>query len=199
MFVSIVRFFNLVVLTVSFLLSVAHAADNKQAYYRSFWSPTYHGKLLDYCLPDKKQCGTKVADQYCQMMGYDKSSKSTIAYNVGVTQYLGACTGCKSWMCNGFQRISCVAKTLHKPTKDYYFRSKKYVVPRFNHYRVDWCYKDGKGCGKQAAFSFCRRMGYMHEQGYTIEAHVAATRALGNQRLCFGDDCNAFKSITCYR
>lgn len=195
----IVRFFGTLFLTACFFLSAAHASDNQQSYYRSFWSPTFHGRSLDYCLPAQKECGSAVADRYCRLMGYDKSSKSTIAYNVGLTNYFGGCSGCKGWTCNGFKRISCVAETRHKPTKDYYFRSKKFVFPRFNHYRVDWCYKNGQDCGKRAAFSFCRHMGYMREQHYEKESHVAATRAIGNQRLCFGDDCNAFSSITCYR
>lgn len=195
----ITKLFYVLSLIFCCLINVAHATHKNEEYYRSFWNPKYHGKLLDYCLVDKKQCGTIVADQYCKMMGYDNSTQSTIAYNVGLTNYLDTCIGCKGLNCNGFMRITCSAKTRHKPIRDYYFRMRKYVFPRFNNYRIDWCYENGHGCGKRAAFSFCRRMGYMRESAYIKESNVAATKALGNQRLCFGKDCNAFKSITCYR
>lgn len=176
-----------------------HAANDQQNYYRTFWNPQYHGKMLDYCLQDKKHCGEPVANQYCRAMGYDKSNQSTIAHNVGVTRYFATCKECKAWNCNGFKRITCVAKHLHKPPRSYYFRARQFVYPRFNHYRIDWCYTPGKGCGERAAFSFCRRMGYSKTQHFEKESRVVATRALGNQQLCFGDQCNGFKSITCYR
>ncbi len=168
-------------------------------YYRTFWEPQYRGKLLDYCLSDNKTCGREVADGYCQAMGYDKSTKHIKAYDVGMTHYFAACIGCKAWNCKAFKQITCVARHLHQPIRPYYFRARQFNYPRMNHYRIDWCYKSGKECGKRAALSFCRRMGYSKASDYQKDTHIGATRTLGNQRLCFGEQCNGFKSITCYR
>lgn len=178
---------------------MAASSSQLENYYRTFWSPQYRAKPLDYCLADKKNCGKVVADRYCQTMGYDKSTKHVVAYDVGVTNYFATCIGCKGWNCQAFKQITCSAKHLHQPTRPYYFRARQFVYPRFNHYRVDWCYESGQGCGERAAFSFCRRMGYSKAKNFQRDPHIAATRALGNQRLCFGESCNGFKSITCYR
>lgn len=180
------------------LCAMANAA-NQANYYRTFWNPQYHAKRLDYCLDDKKTCGKAVANRYCQAMGYDKATEFTIAYDVGVTHFFETCVGCKGWNCQSFKKINCVAKHLHEPTRPYYFRYREFAYPRFNHYRIDWCYQQQQGCGKRAAISFCRRMGYSKATSYTKETHVRATRALGNQRLCFGEQCDGFKRVTCYR
>ena len=122
-----------------------------------------------------------------------------IAKRWGMTHYLGTSIRCTGWTCSGFKLIRCVAKTTHQPPKAYHYRSRSFVFPRFNHYRVDWCYKAGQGCGQRAAYSFCRRMGYAKVSVYNKEEHVLATRAIGDQKLCFGSLCTGFGNITCYR
>lgn len=179
---------------------VGIAASVSEVYAHDFWAPNYHGKRLDFCLSTKVQCGQAVANSYCQMLGYDAAERFTIDYNLGMTSYLDSKKCCKGWECKGFKLIRCTAKTLHQPKRSYYYRSKRFVKPRFNHYRVDWCYQNGQGCGERAAYSFCRRMGYSKMTTFIKEERLAATRALGNQRLCIGKEkCTGFVSITCYR
>ncbi len=182
-----------------FLLGTSHAGSHDQNYYRTFWYPAYHGHRLAYCAAPDKACGLSVANQYCQLMGYERANQQEIDYHVGRTQALGSCTPCKGWQCNGFMLIRCVGKLTHNPVSIYYYRSQEFVFPRYNHSRIDWCYEDGKGCGQRAAYSFCRRMGYTSAQKYKIQQHVSQTMALGNHKLCVGSECNAFSSITCHR
>jgi len=181
------------------LLCNAHAGNRDQNYYRTFWNPAFHGARLAYCLSGDKQCGLPIANQYCQLMGYEKAVQQVIDYNVGEAQYFNCRKPCRGWQCNGFSLIRCVGKITHKPASVYYYRSQEFVFPRFNHNRVDWCYEDGKDCGHRAAWSFCRRMGFEREQSYKIQHHVSQTRAIGNHKVCVGDACNAFSSITCHR
>ena len=181
------------------LICPAKAGHHDQNFYRNFWNPTFNVQRLNYCSLDGKVCGLNVAHRYCNMMGYEKASEAIIDYNVGVTHYLLTNARCTGWQCNGFMLITCKNKFHHQPAKDYYYREQRFTFPRFAHYRVDWCYNNGKGCGKRVANSFCRRMGYRYAQGYKKEAQIAATKALGNQRLCFGGACNGFSEITCYR
>lgn len=175
-----------------------HAAGQNKAY-RNFWHPTFQGERLDYCTVDGKECGKVVANRYCQMLGYDYSSQNVIAYNVGLTHYLGAKAQCKGWRCNGFMTIGCSIGLSHSPPKPYHYREKRFVRPRFNDYRVDWCYDRGKGCGARAAHSFCSRLGFMQAKRFNKEINVSATKAIGSQELCFGNQCSAFESIVCFR
>ena len=133
------------------------------------------------------------------MMGYTRADQHAIDHNVGLTHFLSSSGRCMGWSCNGFKIIRCVANLNHNPPKAYHYRYKKFVYPRFEHYRVAWCYDGRRGCGRRAAFSFCRRMGYLQASGYRIERAVAATKAIANQKLCFGKACNAFSVIMCYR
>ena len=154
---------------------------------------------LNYCSLDGKECGLAIANKYCQTLGYEKADEAIIDYNVGLTHYFMSSAKCKGWGCNGFTLITCVGKFSDHLAKNYYYRSQRFVFPRFDHYRIDWCYKNGEECGQRAAYSFCRRMGYMNAQYYKKQEHVAATKALGNKKLCFGENCSGFSSITCYR
>lgn len=188
-----------VILALSIMTMNAYANSQPNNLYRNFWLPTYHGCRLNYCTLDAKSCGLSVASRYCQMMGYQRADQQLIDYNVGLTNIIDSRATCKGWRCNSFKTIRCVANLNHKPPAPYHYRYRKFVYPRFEGYRVDWCYEGKNGCGHRAAFSFCRRMAYLNARSYRIEKSVAATKAIGNQKLCLGKQCNAFKLITCSR
>lgn len=191
------------ILTLGLILgvSICTAKPNarEEIAHRDFWHPTYHIQRLNYCLLDGTTCGFKVANEYCRLMGYCGTDQAEIDYNVGLTHYLHSNATCKGWRCHGFKVIRCVNKIIHKPAAPYYYRSKRFDVPRFNHYRVDWCLEKNKGCGSKAAVSFCRRLGYMQAGGFKQQDHLPATKTLGSQELCFGGACIGFREITCYR
>lgn len=180
-------------------LGQANASDKQHKAFRTFWHPTFLGERLDYCTVDGSACGKVVANRYCQMLGYDFSTQNVIAYNVGLTNFLASRVQCKGWRCNGFMAISCATGLSHYPPKPYHYREKQFADPRYNDYRVDWCYKQNKDCGARAANSFCSRMGFMQAKHFIKETQVSATKSIGSQELCFGNQCNAFKMIVCYR
>lgn len=199
-------FAYLQILLVLFSVEVFAAQQGSLTYYRDFWSPRYHGELLNYCLVTQNACGIEVADKYCVIMGYQKATKSLIANNVGLTKYLDGCNFCgkskricKGWNCNGFKLIRCANNVEHFPVQAYAYRERTYVLPRVEKYRIDWCYENGKGCGKKVANSFCRRLGFARAINYKQDIAVYASREIGDGRLCFGDSCKGFSSVTCYR
>ncbi|KTD29424.1 hypothetical protein [Legionella maceachernii] len=181
------------------VISNTYAANRSNYFYRNFWLPTYHGERLNYCTVDSKHCGLPVASRYCQMMGYLRADQQVIDYNVGLTNFISSSMRCKGWRCNGFKTIRCVADLTPIPPKPYHYRFRRFVYPRFEQFRVAWCYDGQRNCGRRAAFSFCRRMGYLRASRYALQQNIAATKAIGNQKLCFGHQCNAFAYITCYR
>lgn len=190
----------LVVCSLSLLLiDTSCAAARSKNFYRNFELPTYHGVRLNYCTLQNKECGMAVATRYCQMMGYAHADQQIIDHNVGLTNFLSSRARCIGWRCNGFKTIRCVARLTHRPPKPYHYRLRKFVFPRYEQYRVDWCYDGKRGCGQRAAFSFCRRMGYLQTRQYAMQNKVTATKAIANQKLCFGNECNGFEYITCYR
>lgn len=159
----------------------------------------FNGQRVNYCALDGKECGLAIANRYCKILGYEKATVAIREYNVGVTHYLLTRARCRGWRCNGFKLITCAGHFHFTQPPHYYYRSNRFVFPRFNHYRVDWCYKNGQGCGQKAAYSFCRQMGYLRVENYKKEEDVSATKAIGNQKLCFGRACKGFSSITCNR
>lgn len=183
----------------AFLIIGGVNAKEEGEAYRDFWLPTYHGERLNYCSLDGKLCGRAVATRYCKMMGYLRANQQIIDHNVGCTHFMPLTVQCKGWRCNAFKKIRCVANMSHKPPQSYHYRLRRFVYPYFNNCRVAWCYDGQKGCGRRAAFSFCRRMGYLGVRRYAIQSKIAATKAIGNQILCFGNQCKAFDYINCYR
>jgi hypothetical protein len=191
---------NLLFILAMLILHSTYAVQHSQRFYRNFWQPTYHGQRLNYCMVGGVNCGFPVANRYCQMMGYTRADQQIIAHNVGLTHYIACPMRCKGWQCDGFKTIRCIASLRHDPPKSYHYRYRRFVYPRYNQYRVAWCYDGQAGCGRRAAYSFCRRMGYLQVKRYLIQKHVAATKAINNQKLCFGKECcHAFSEITCYR
>lgn len=181
------------------LITTSYADKSKDLYHRAFWQPYYHGQRLAWCAAGGQECGPEVANQYCKMMGYERSDKQIISNNVGLANYISSAYHCKGWRCDGFKLINCVDKIAHKPASSWHYRLRHFTYPRFNNYRVDWCYDGKKGCGRKAAFSFCRRMGFLDVRHYAIQRNIPATKAIGNQKLCFGQSCRAFSYIDCFR
>lgn len=186
------------------LVNTAYAQIVSPVVYRNFWQPYYHGERLNYCTPEGI-CGLKVATWYCQKMGFERADQQMIANNVGLTRILskpGRCPvnlQCQGWRCNSFKTIRCVKRNTHQPPQYYHYRKRRFVLPRYNNYRVAFCYDAVKGCGGRAAHSFCRRLGYRRAIAYKKQDAVPATQAIANQKLCFGPDCKGFAEIDCYR
>ncbi|MCX7115597.1 MAG: hypothetical protein NTW08_06805 [Gammaproteobacteria bacterium] len=173
---------------------------NDPTFFRSFWTPQYEGLPLSYCLIDGTTCGLKVATAYCRWMGYEKADHSLIAYNLGLTRYFPTRLRCDNWQCHGFKTIRCVGQMKDVSMRPNHYRKAHFVVPRYLGNRVDWCEFGGrKKCGRPAAFSFCRRLGYMKTIGFAPDAQAGSTEAIGNQRRCFGLMCKGFRYIDCYR
>jgi hypothetical protein len=190
---------SLIALGIIGLLPIVTVYAQSGNYIRDFWRPTFHIERLNYCLLDGKTCGAPVANEFCHLMGFEKSANQVIEYNVGLTHYIATNSACRGWKCHGFKLIQCRNKITHKPPAPYYYRYKIFVFPRYNHYRIAWCLEENKHCGRPAAYSFCRRLGFEKTTSFKIDVAVDATRSLGDQQLCFGKVCNGFKQITCYR
>lgn len=172
--------------------------NSSAASYHDYWLPQFQQHRLSYCLSDRHNCGKTVADRYCRNLGYERAQTIKIDHNVGLTSYFDKKTCCRGWHCAGFKLIRCELPIRNQVPRQYHYRYKKYVLPRFHQHRVAWCYQDQQYCGKRAASAFCRHMGYAKATKFQIETHLAATQSLGNQQLCFGD-CNGFSAITCFR
>lgn len=181
------------------LLTSAFAVLSKQYFTHNFLQPKYHGKRLNYCMLGESGCGDVVAQKYCHILGFKRADKYIKAHNVGLTNYIDGNWQCKGWKCNGFSQIRCVDELRHPPAESYHYRYKRFAFPRFDNYRLGWCYKSHTGCGYRAAYSFCRQVGYMKVKHYEKETQVAATKAIGDKALCFGKQCNGFRAIQCQR
>lgn len=170
----------------------------RQLSQRHFWLPSYLGQRLDYCDTKHCLCGLKLAHIYCKMMGYEKAKQALIDRDIGSTRFLHQKSGCKGLGCNGFKTIVCVQHASLKP-QSYHYRYKRYVFPRYQQSRVAWCYDGKKGCGRQAAHAFCRKLAFLKASSYDVDPEAGNTRAIGNQRLCVGKRCCGFRQIICFR
>lgn len=166
---------------------------------RSFWYPMYFGERLAFCSKDESQCGKVIAQGYCREMGYQKVRNFRIAPNVGRTHFLNRTGECTGWKCDGFLFIGCQGQFNHHSQEAYHYRKKAFVYPRVRNHRISWCYKQNSQCGHRAAYSFCRRLGYTHVETFEQDTQNAATQALGDHTLCYGQHCRGFKKIICKR
>lgn len=78
--------------------------------------------------------------------------------------------------------------------------TKTFANPKYNGYRLDWCYTEATGCGAPAAKAFCVGKGYPLVKSYGQAADIGTftkTRIIGNNHLCSGNFCDGFSFITC--
>lgn len=186
------------ILFISLILPCVLFADAHQIARRNIWEPQFQGQNLAYCTANGDACGLPVATRYCRLLGYDKASHQVVSMNAGLTHYIDTKARCVGWRCPGFKNITCIRDARDETVLPAHYRNRRFDFPRYNHYRVDYCYDGTSGCGKRAAQSFCRRLGYMRTTGFVSDPHIRATSAIGNQKLCFRD-CTAFKQIDCFR
>ena len=177
----------------------SYSAGGKEAIVkRIFWNPMRSGERLDYCNEDKSCCGQVVANTYCHIMGYHHANRFRFEPNLGLTHFISGNNACKGWKCSGFSWIECAGKRkyVRPPLSDY--TDKLFVKPRWHLYPLAWCYDGHKGCGKRAAYSFCRYQGYEKVKDFRKTFHYA-TKQIGGGYLCFGSECGGFEYITCSR
>jgi hypothetical protein len=63
--------------------------------------------------------------------------------------------------------------------------------------QLDVCYIWGKQCGQKPANMYCKVHGYQRATHFDTEP-ARPTRLGSNGKLCDGDFCVGFKSITCF-
>ncbi len=78
----------------------------------------------------------------------------------------------------------------------------RFLAPELGSYRLDVCLRRGAECGEPAAGIWCRQRGYHHASAWEQDRATNAsqpTLLLGEGRLCSGNGCQGFASITCAR
>ena len=80
-------------------------------------------------------------------------------------------------------------------------RSRTFVDPIFEGYRLDWCLLPGENCGEAAAVEWCHHKGYPELVSFERDINVGGkgidTKVSGTGYICSGDGCDSFTSITC--
>jgi hypothetical protein len=172
----------------------------------SFEYPTYAGYPVDWCLNYGRDCGYPVAEALCETIDAKAVWTGGIASaswgdfgTVGMdpdrgryspTLTLGDEQLCDASYCDGVQIARCVV-----PLRDVEIRE-----PVVDGYRVDWCTTWGQDCGgATAADQLCRELYGDSASAIEWESGFASpTLVLGDGRVCRGEGCRSFSSVTCY-
>lgn len=74
--------------------------------------------------------------------------------------------------------------------------------PQHQGYRLDYCRSSGGACGERVATQWCRGRGYEYASDWAIDRDIGAlspTMSIDESRVCRGERCDGFTSITCGR
>ena len=190
-------------LFLGFCLSHAMASSltaPQSTVYQMIWQPQLHGERLNYCNEEKSGCGEEIANQYCHLLGFEKSKRFQQAKHIGLTHFISGKNQCQGWKCSGFDWIECIGHRTYiaRPLSDY--QHELFVRPRWRKFPLAWCYDaTEKECGKKSAYAFCRWQGYSNVARYTWRKNVYASKQIGTNGLCFGPKCKGFEYIVCKR
>lgn len=76
--------------------------------------------------------------------------------------------------------------------------NKTYQDPMYKGARLDWCRDWAKNCGKPAAVAFCQNKGFATAATFKQDKDPGgSTKVIGSGKMCEGDNCTSFSSITC--
>jgi hypothetical protein len=73
---------------------------------------------------------------------------------------------------------------------------RNFFAPAIQGSRIDNCLSGKADCGKPAADAFCVKKGFTESILFQREA-VSATRQLGSDAMCEGENCISFRRIKC--
>jgi hypothetical protein len=178
-----------------------------QAAEQTFPKPKQGPYRIDWCYQWASQCGQPAADRFCQSKSFTNSNDFAEAVDIGAltpTVVQGDGQICNGPQCDGFTYVTCVKPDLPPPpmpnpppTADDQETFKK---PKMNGVRINYCFKNGKGCGQKAADAFCDSEDYDDAADFVQSSPMGPskpTRYIGNGAMCTGPVCYGFKSITC--
>jgi hypothetical protein len=75
---------------------------------------------------------------------------------------------------------------------------KTFRNPRYQGFRLDWCWTWAKHCGHKTANEFCRRQGYRRAVNWKAPViEISPTKMMGSGQLCTIGRCGSFEWITC--
>jgi hypothetical protein len=192
------------------VLALGIAADIAQAAPKTFVNPKIGSNRLDWCLNWGSGCGEPAATAWCKTKGYNKSIDSEEDQNIGdssPTRLLSTGAVCDQPYCDGFTFITCASSLAPPPplpppplppasAKQIFFK------PKYNGVRLDWCYDEGEGCGKQAADAWCDEQGFDEAIKFKIASGVGPLKPtiyIGSGETTLKPLANAFRSITCVK
>ncbi len=78
----------------------------------------------------------------------------------------------------------------------------EFFEPTIEGKRLDWCLSWGKDCGKEVAYVWCIKQGYIKAIHWEIDKHIAdksPTIMLNSRNTCSKKTCSGFRTIVCYR
>ena len=173
-----------------------------------FKKPKLGSYRLDWCYKWASQCGEVAADKFCQKKGFDGASSFSEAVDIGgdtPTRVLGTGQVCADDTCDGFKFISCDdgnngdgADGGSPPPPSYI--DKQFIKPTLAGQRIHYCFKEGVGCGQQAADAFCDIQGFDKSVSFAqgnLLIGKKAPRFIGSGQTCIGFSCVGFQSIVC--
>ncbi len=94
----------------AFALLAWTVVPDAQAEVRTFGNPAYEGYRLDFCKGSGRECGERVATEWCVAQGYEYASDWGIDRDIGALQptiRLDDSNVCHDGQCDGFSAITC--------------------------------------------------------------------------------------------
>lgn len=193
-------------------LALCFSANLVHATSKTFVSPKVGGNRLDWCLNWGTSCGEPAATAWCKSVGYDHSTDSEEAVDIGAstpTRLLATGAVCDQAYCDGFTFITCATALIPLPPPPLpppplppAAMAEKFFKPKYNGIRLDWCYQGHNGCGKQAADAWCDDQGFDEASTFHIAAGIGPlkpTIQIGTGETKLKPIADAFQSITCVK
>lgn len=192
-------------------MALCFSAQIVQAAPKTFVQPKIGPNRLDWCLNWGSSCGEPAATAWCQTKGYAKSIDSEEDMDIGAsspTRLLASGAVCDQPYCDGFTFITCAngisppPPPMPPPPLPPPAMKQLFFKPKYNGVRLDWCYEDGNGCGKQAADAWCDDQGFDEAIKFKIAPGIGPLKPtihIGSGETTLQPLANAFKTITCVK
>jgi hypothetical protein len=150
---------------------------------------------VDWCLNWGNNCGKPAAEAFCQARGFRQALSFQSQRMGGPTWVAGDRKICLHPVCTALVNVTCEGEADARS----FAMVQDFPDPTINHVPIATCLAHAHECGKPAADSFCRAVGFLRATHFQESAPSGPIVHFGDATNCSGEHCRALKNVICSR
>jgi hypothetical protein len=150
---------------------------------------------VDWCLNWATNCGKPAADAFCDARGFKQAVSFQSEITGGPTWVAGDRKICLHPACGALAAVACEGEADRKS----FTLVDEFPTLTINHVPIATCLQPSRECGKPAADSVCRAIGFTRATHFSEAPGGGPIVHFGDGTPCTGEKCRVLAGVICSR